>query len=121
MNKGNPGLDKPLSVQKNYDNLLIYGCNFEYAKVEQHFVVEGQYIVNRKTRKVVEVKDGKDVEAQTSKVGVKIAAGDAKQKWRIVYLDTLKDGFKGFNTDKGVNKYFGFRVDTPFFIQSRMP
>lgn len=120
MNMGNPGnwsTDKPLSVQKNNNvNLLIYTCNFEYAKVEQHFVVEGQYIVNRKTRKVVEVKDGKDVEAQKSQVGNKVAAGAAKQKWRIVYLDTLKDGFKGFNTDKGVNKYFGFRIDTPFFI-----
>jgi len=39
----------------------------------------------------------------------------ANQKWKIVYVDTVNEQTKGLNKD------FGFYVNKPFYIRSRLP
>jgi len=60
------------------------------------------------------VKSGKDEEGQA--VGVWGNNGGKGQKWQVIYLDKAK----GPQT-KGLNKDFGFHVNRPFYIISKLP
>jgi hypothetical protein len=62
-------------------------------------------------KKVIDVKDGKDVEGEH--LVYSTTNGRRHQKWVIQYVDNLKADRR-----KNVD---GFRVDTEFYIQSRMP
>lgn len=44
--------------------------------------------------------------------------GSAAQKWRVVYKDAMGD--EAFQT-KGHDHDFGFRVNSPFYLVSRLP
>lgn len=70
------------------------------------------YITNAKNGNVFEVDGAKDVEAQ--RCSVKTKKTGANQRWRIVYVDTVSDQTKGLNKD------FGFFVNRPFYIRSRL-
>jgi hypothetical protein len=70
--------------------------------------------VNIQNRKYLEVYDSKDVEGQ--KVTVKMPTKGINQKWKIIYVD------KAAKTEtKGLNEEFGFHINRPFYIRSRMP
>jgi hypothetical protein len=64
--------------------------------------------------KYLDVSGSKDVEGQS--VGVWGRSGGANQRWRIVYLDK-HDGFQ----TEGVHQDFGFHINRPFYIRSRLP
>jgi len=56
----------------------------------------------------MDVTGGKDVEGQNVQVYGK--HNGANQKWRVVYVDSSSD------QEKGLNKYFGFYINKPFYI-----
>jgi hypothetical protein len=43
-------------------------------------------------------------------------SNNANQRWKIIYLDKAE----AIRT-KGFNKEFGFHINRPFYIRSRMP
>lgn len=61
-----------------------------------------------KSKKAMDVTGGKDVEGQNVQVYGK--HNGANQKWRVVYVDSSSD------QEKGLNKYFGFYINKPFYI-----
>jgi len=61
----------------------------------------------------MDVTGGKDIEGQNVQVYTRHKG--ANQHWKIVYVDTAED------QSKGLNKYFGFRINKPFYIVSRLP
>jgi len=70
--------------------------------------------VNWKNGKVLDVSGGKDLEGQAVWVWKK--HGGKNQTWKVVYLDKATAIIK-----KGVNEDFGFHVNRPFYIVSRLP
>jgi len=70
--------------------------------------------VNIRNKKVLDVKGGKDAEGQAV-----IAWGQhkgANQRWKIVYLDKAAK-----EPTTGLNKEFGFHMNRPFYLVSRLP
>ena len=70
-------------------------------------------MVNVKNKKVLDVWQGKDKEGQ--KVIVWKRHNGLNQRWRIVYLDA-----KARDKIKGMNSNFGFYINRPFYIVSKM-
>jgi hypothetical protein len=79
-------------------------------KVKSH---RGQFI-NWTNKKALDVSGGKDAEGQA--VIVYGNHGKVNQQWSIVYMDT----FEGI-AKEGMNEDFGFEVNRPFYIRSRLP
>jgi hypothetical protein len=73
--------------------------------------------VNPTNNKVLEVTSSKDEEGQAIIVNNKNGntANNANQRWKIVYVDQ-SDKIRS----KGFNKEFGFHINRPFYIRSRM-
>lgn len=69
--------------------------------------------MNIQDGRALDVTDSKDVEGHA--VGVKTRSEGKNQKWKIVYVDESK------TQTKGLNKDFGFYIDRPFYIVSRLP
>ena len=61
----------------------------------------------------LDVTNSKDEEG--APVGVADKRDAANQRWKVVYLDQSKD-----EQEKGFNKEFGFHINRPFYIRSRM-
>jgi hypothetical protein len=61
----------------------------------------------------LDVKDGKDIESQPVIVGKKNSG--ANQRWKILYTDKATVAKKGLDDD------FGFQINRPFYVMSRMP
>jgi hypothetical protein len=80
----------------------------------QIFRYEGEHIINIKNKKAFDVTGGKDEEARNVIVWKK--HGGANQRWSIIYEDDWKEA-----REKGFNKEFGFKINEPFFIVSRLP
>jgi len=70
--------------------------------------------VNWHNGKVLDVSSGKDVEGQAVWVWKK--HGGKNQRWNVVYLDKSTK----IKTE-GINEDFGFHVNRPFYIVSRLP
>jgi len=64
--------------------------------------------------KVLDVSGGQDKEGQKTIVWKK--HGGANQRWTIVYVDKAKP-----IQTKGYNEEFGFHINRPFYIVSRLP
>lgn len=79
----------------------------------QNFKYEGGYFTNVRNNNVFEVVGSNDVEGYNASLGTKKTG--ANQRWRIVYVDSISDQTKGLNKD------FGFFVNRPFYIRSRLP
>jgi hypothetical protein len=78
------------------------------------FVYEGEFLSNINDNRVLDVKGGKD--AEHTEVLVWKRHGKANQRWKIVYLDKA-----GPVETKGLNEEFGFHINRPFYIRSRLP
>jgi hypothetical protein len=78
------------------------------------FRYEKNQFVNWQSNKVLEVKGSKDEEG--SAVGVWSNNRGKNQQWFVSYLDMTK----GPQT-KGVNKDFGFHINRPFYLVSKLP
>ena len=70
--------------------------------------------MNWKNNKVLDVHGGKDEEGR--QVIVWNRHGGANQRWNIIYVDKAKPVPK-----TGVNEEFGWHVNRPFYIVSRLP
>jgi hypothetical protein len=73
----------------------------------------GQF-TNWSNNKVLDVTGAKDEEGRA--VGVFANNGGKHQKWRVLYVDQAEK-----NRDKGFNKDFGFHINRPFYLRSRLP
>jgi hypothetical protein len=79
----------------------------------QSFKFVKNYIINLKSRKVLEVQGGINQEGRN--VGIANRNHQPYQKWRVVYLDTMAR-----ERIKGLNSNFGFFINRPFYIVSKM-
>jgi hypothetical protein len=70
--------------------------------------------VNIQNKKVLDVTGGRDDEGQN--VQVYSRHNKINQRWRIVYLDKA-----GKRPTKGRDTNFGFHINRPFYIRSRLP
>lgn len=70
------------------------------------------FLENIQSKKVMDVQSNKDIEGQNVLVWNK--HGNVNQRWRIVYVDSKQDQTKGLNKD------FGFFIDRPFYMVSRL-
>jgi hypothetical protein len=78
------------------------------------FKYENSQFINWSNSKVLDVTGSKDEEG--AKVGVANNQRARNQQWKVLYIDEAdKDRKKGFN------KEFGFHINRPFYIRSRMP
>jgi len=82
------------------------------------FKFDGEFFVNPTNNKVIQVLDRKDEEGQALIVNTRNGNKNqnANQRWRILYVDKA-DKVR----TKGFNKEFGFHINRPFYIRSRMP
>jgi hypothetical protein len=74
--------------------------------------------VNPTNNKLLEVASSKDEEGAAVIVNNRNnnKANNVNQRWKIVYLDKAE----AIRT-KGFNKEFGFHINRPFYLRSRMP
>jgi hypothetical protein len=78
------------------------------------FKYDGSHIINEKNGKAVDVAGGNDKENQNIQMWKRHEG--LNQQWDIVYVKDMPE-----ETKKGdVNPEFGFKVDTPFYIVSKM-
>jgi hypothetical protein len=98
---------------KSY-GMQVWNTNSQWYQI---FKYDGTYFTNFHTHnRVMDVQGGKDLEAQLIEVHKK--KGTAAQKWKIIYIDEIKQPYQ----EKGAfNKYFGFIVNEPFYLRSRLP
>jgi len=93
------------------NNMQIWSTNSGWFQV---FKYEGNQFVNPTNNKVLSVDGRKDDEGQ----GV-IVDGNQKradQQWQVIYVDKAEKV-----RTKGFNKEFGFHINRPFYVRSRMP
>jgi len=64
---------------------------------------------------VLDVSGGRDEEARNVQAWKK--NGSSAQKWSIIYADDEKPKVR----TKGTNKMFGFDINRPFYLRSKMP
>jgi hypothetical protein len=93
--------------------MQIWSTNSGWFQV---FQLQGEYFVNPTNDKVLEVYQSKDEEGQAIKVGGRAGKDAAHQRWKVVYVDSAQK-----LRTKGFNKEFGFHINRPFYIRSRMP
>jgi hypothetical protein len=91
-------------------NFQVYNTNGLWYQV---FTFENNQVINIKNKEVVEVQDNKDEEGQPVVLGKN--DGGINQKWNVVYEDTAAK-----IRTSGLNKDFGFMINEPFFIVSKM-
>jgi hypothetical protein len=72
--------------------------------------------VNPTNNKVLEVKNSKDEEGYAVGVANRANNKAANQRWKIIYVDKAEKV-----RTKGFNKEFGFHINRPFYLRSRMP
>jgi hypothetical protein len=74
--------------------------------------------VNPTNNKVLDVQYAKDDEGQAVIVNNRNGnnSNNANQRWKIIYVDKAQK-----LRTKGFNKEFGFHINRPFYIRSRMP
>jgi len=93
------------------NNMQIWSTNSGWFQV---FRYENNQFINWQSDKVLEVQGSKDEEGAA--VGVFANKKGRNQQWQVVYLDKAK----GPQT-KGINKDFGFHVNRPFYLISKLP
>jgi hypothetical protein len=71
-------------------------------------------LINIQDNRVLDVSGGKDQEAQA--VIVHKNHGGSNQRWNIVYVDEAAK-----IESKGISKEFGWHINRPFYIRSKMP
>ena len=74
--------------------------------------------MNPTDNRVLDVTDSKDEEGQAVGVAKRNGreGGAVNQRWKIVYVDQA-DKIR----TKGFNKEFGFHINRPFYLRSRLP
>jgi hypothetical protein len=86
---------------------------FKYEATSEKKGERVGYFLNFRNGKALDVSGGKDEEGRPVIVWNK--HNGANQKWGVVYLDEAEK-----IQTKGLNEDFGFHVNRPFYIKSRM-
>jgi len=92
-------------------NMQVWNTNSMWWQL---FKYEGENIKNVQNNKCFDVTGGKDMEGQN--VQVYSRHNKANQRWKIVYIDKAEK-----EETSGLDKDFGFHINRPFIIQSRLP
>jgi hypothetical protein len=97
------------------NNMQIWSTNSGWFQV---FQLQGEFLTNPTNNKVLDVTSSKDEEGQAVIVNTRNGntKNNANQRWKIVYVDQAAK-----TRSKGFNKEFGFHINRPFYIRSRMP
>jgi hypothetical protein len=93
------------------NDMQIWSTNSGWFQV---FMFNGEQFVNPTNGKALAVSQSKDEEGQA--VAVETEGDGVNQRWKIIYLDKAAK-----IRSKGFNKEFGFHINRPFYIRSRMP
>jgi len=93
------------------NNMQIWSTNSGWFQV---FKYQNNQFINWSNNKVLDVRGGKDVEGNPVQVWGN--NGSKAQKWNVIYLDKAKAV-----ATKGVSEEFGFHINRPFYIRSRLP
>jgi hypothetical protein len=88
----------------------VYNTNSQWYQI---FKYEGQHICNFQNHKCLDVEGKNDKEGNW--VNVEKRADASNQQWKIVFLDKAKP-----DPTEGLNKEFGFHINRPFYIVSRL-
>ena len=75
---------------------------------------EGEFFSNVQNNKVLDVSGGKDEEHRSILVWKR--HGGKNQRWKVLYVDQDDKA-----DTKGLNKEFGFEINRPFYLRSRLP
>jgi hypothetical protein len=93
------------------NDMQIWSTNSGWFQV---FKYDNNEFVNWSNNKRLDVRGGKDEEGNP--VGVWGSNNSKAQKWNVIYVDEAdKDRTKGLNSE------FGFQINRPFYIRSRLP
>jgi hypothetical protein len=93
------------------NDMQIWSTNSGWFQV---FKYDKNQFINWSNSKVLDVKGGKDEEGQA--VGVWGNNKGTHQQWTVLYVDKA-----GKTETKGLNEEFGFHINRPFYIRSRLP
>lgn len=77
------------------------------------FKFEDEHFTSPYKQTSLDVSDSKDVEGQTVKLAKR--TNGANQRWKVIYTDKVT------TQTQGLNKNFGFEMNRPFYIVSRLP
>jgi len=78
------------------------------------FKKDGEFIVNEKNGKVLDVQGGLD--AENRNIIVHPRNGNTNQRWKVVYVDE----YKGEPTKGELNEKFGLYVERDFYVVSEL-
>jgi hypothetical protein len=92
-------------------NMQVWSTNSGWFQI---FMYRRQNFVNIQSKKVLDVTGNRDQEGQP--VIVWKRHNGWNQRWRVVYVDKAKK-----IPGKGWDGAFGFHINRPFYIRSRMP
>jgi hypothetical protein len=93
------------------NNMQVWTTNSGWFQI---FKYEKEHFINIKNGKALDVHSGRDEEGRQVIVWNK--HNGANQRWKVVYLDKSKN-----EQSKGFNKEFGFHINRPFYLRSRLP
>jgi hypothetical protein len=83
------------------------------------FKYNNGYFTNIQDGRVFTVKDRKDIEAQPVHVEKRYGGRNAAQIWKVVYTNAMGD--EAYDKTGETDNQFGFKVNTPFLMRSRLP
>jgi hypothetical protein len=95
------------------NDMQIWSTNSQWFQI---FKYDGSHFHNVGNNKVLDVKDAKDDEGQAVIVSNDSGKDELSMKWNVVYLDKAKPV-----PTKGFNKEFGWHINRPFYMVSRLP
>ena len=91
----------------------VYDMTASVTAGTTHTEQTGQFI-NIRNNKALDVSGGKDEEGQA--VIVYGNHGKVNQQWSVTYVDKAEK-----DETKGLNEEYGFYINRPFYIRSRLP
>jgi hypothetical protein len=110
--------NQALNIERNgvYYNMEIQNANDKWW---QHFKFDGKHFINpfdqrKKYVRALDVHEAEDKEGQLVKANK--FNKNKNQQWRVIYVDDAEE-----TRTKGLNKNFGFHINRPFYIVSRLP
>jgi hypothetical protein len=96
------------------NDMQIWSTNSQWFQI---FKYDGTHFQNvGKDLKILTVKESKDDEGQAVIVSNDSGKNELNQKWKVIYLDQASKV-----PTKGFNKEFGWHINRPFYMVSRLP
>jgi hypothetical protein len=93
------------------NEMQVWSTNSGWFQV---FKYVDEHFMNIQNGKALDVHGGRDEEGRKAIVWNR--HNGANQKWKVIYLDEAKKV-----ATKGESEEFGFHINRPFYLQSRLP